>query len=366
MLLNIQTLRFIAAFAVVLFHTAPHYYEVGGGTNGNLFSFFEKFGYAGVDVFFVISGFIIWVSTKQYHGIMGMIDFAYRRATRIYLGYWPFYLIMAALLYLESPTQFKEINWIGSFFLTLPLSEQLLLKISWTLRYELYFYLCFLLLIAFPRKKIIFVLGFAFAIIICLQLWAIFIGRIYQEINFPSASSIYTFYFSPYCLEFITGCFIGYFFENRRINRLIFCFFGALLFGWSAIWYQDNWISGMLAQGYYMPQRVFLFGTASALLLSGLVEMEKRGKILMPKFGSVLGGASYSIYLSHTIILVAIYYLGLRTAIKEHAGEKMIWMVLIVALILMYSVGHYLLIEKPLMAFARNAWIRLRIRREDQ
>ena len=50
MLINIQFLRAMAALMVVMYHTAGHYFAVGGSISGNIFSFVHLFGYAGVDI----------------------------------------------------------------------------------------------------------------------------------------------------------------------------------------------------------------------------------------------------------------------------------------------------------------------------
>jgi peptidoglycan/LPS O-acetylase OafA/YrhL len=59
MIINIQFLRAIAALLVVFYHTAAHFFVVGGETSGNIFSLLSTIGYIGVDIFFVISGYIM-------------------------------------------------------------------------------------------------------------------------------------------------------------------------------------------------------------------------------------------------------------------------------------------------------------------
>ncbi|NQZ78739.1 MAG: acyltransferase family protein [Ekhidna sp.] len=96
MILNIQLLRALAALAVVLYHIAP-YYLPPAGDGGWLLVFFRQFGYAGVDVFFVISGYVIWLTSRK-DNAPGAGHFLFKRLARIYLGYWPYLLITAGIM----------------------------------------------------------------------------------------------------------------------------------------------------------------------------------------------------------------------------------------------------------------------------
>ncbi len=353
-IVNIQLLRAFAALAVVLFHTSAHFFAIGGKDSGNIFSFFKQFGYAGVDVFFVISGYIIWVSTRKVTGVSGVMSYVYNRATRIYLGYWPYFFILLGLAYYFAPNFLEGIDFSGSFFLTQPYLNQLLLKVSWTLRYELYFYLCFAVLLLLPRKLVLPSLIFAFLLIVCIQLYGFFVLEIYQPDNFHKATPMYAFYLSPFCLEFLLGCFVGVYFENKRVKNLLpIILIGAVSFV-AALYYQENFIKGNLTWGYYINQRVMLFGLVAISMLISLIEFEKREKVFLPKLSLLLGGASYSLYLSHTIILYFMYHFGLRDYLQSLGGYQVGIMLLVVLLIVAYSVVHYLWIEQPLMKMSRK------------
>lgn len=358
-IVNVQFLRAFAAFAVVLFHTSDHFFAIGGSSSGNVFSFFKLFGYAGVDVFFVISGYIIWVSTRKIDGLKGVLGYAYNRATRIYLGYWPYFIILVLLGYFFAPKLIENIDFIGSFFLTQSNLNILLLKVSWTLKYELYFYLCFAILLFFPKKYLIVILTSIFTLIIGVQLWGVLEKDIYKPDNFVYASRIYTFYMSPYCLEFLLGCFAGYFFEKNRIKSLVPVLLIGLSFFIMGLYYQENLTSGKLYWGYFMNERVIFFGIASVSMLLGLVELEKRNIVLFPKISLLLGGASYSLYLSHTIILYCLYHFGIRDLIKSMGSYQVVLMLLVVFIIVGYSILHYILIEKPLMSQSKKLRKRL-------
>jgi peptidoglycan/LPS O-acetylase OafA/YrhL len=356
--INIQFLRAIAAFIVVLYHTADHYFAVVDFSTTNIFSIVKNFGYVGVDLFFVTSGYVIWVSTRNVSSFFGIMSFAYGRLARIYFGYWPYFFILLIITYLFSKEILNTVDIVGSFFLTQKALNKILITVSWTLSYELYFYLCFSFLLFLPRRKIIYVLYFLSIVIVTVQLWGIFILGVYLKNNFPTTHVIFTFYLSPFCLEFIAGCSIAFYFENKQVNNLMAVFVAAFVFFALAMFYQTS-IDGFLDQGYYYPQRVILLGSMSVFIVVGLIELERRGVILFPNFSKLIGEASYSMYLSHTIVLYVLYVIGIRTAIKEFGKYQGFLMILVILLIVGYSVLHYRIVETPLMSLARRfkIWI---------
>ncbi len=354
-IVNVQFLRAIAALSVVIYHTSAHYFAVGGETSGNIFSYMSQIGYAGVDIFFVISGYIMWITTKRVNGIRGVLNFIYARLTRIYLGYWPFFFFLLLIYYHYSPSSLDKFDLIGSFFLTVSSTSKLLLEVAWTLQYELYFYLSFSLLLLFSREKFFKILLFILIVIVAIQFYGISYLDIYAKNNIDGASSFYLFWFSPFNIEFLLGCFVGYYFEHWRIKNLFFVFFVIFTFLILAIFYQNNYIIGTLADGYYIPQRVIFFGTISMLLLAVLVELNNRNIVILPKFSLLVGGASYSLYLSHNIILLLLSGIGLMSTIKDFGAFQGLLMTFVVLIILLLSILHYKFVEIPLMNFAKKS-----------
>ena len=78
MLLNIQFLRFVAAMLVVLYHTAAQVPHSQSAVYG-LFALGQAIGFAGVDIFFVISGFIMAFTTLDQGGRLASLGFTRRR-----------------------------------------------------------------------------------------------------------------------------------------------------------------------------------------------------------------------------------------------------------------------------------------------
>jgi len=139
---NIQALRFYAAFAVVLYHSRKIFTELG--CQGDGFLYWAQFGNAGVDVFFVISGYVMWHTTcGSARTVAASAEFLRRRLFRIYLGYWPFYFLAAAVILVLAERNLDNIYWVKSFLLFNPTIRHQVLGVAWTLSYELYFYIMF-------------------------------------------------------------------------------------------------------------------------------------------------------------------------------------------------------------------------------
>ncbi|MEZ5726965.1 MAG: acyltransferase [Burkholderiaceae bacterium] len=143
---SIQVLRGIAALLVVFCHQI----YVGHDhlpPNGWLYWLFESatpIGAFGVDLFFVISGFVMLFSVEKLHGASSAGQFLVGRALRIL----PIYYLVAGTLFLrglQAGTDFGAVGFVNSFLL-LPLTDQdaynwPVLIVGWTLVFEFIFYL---------------------------------------------------------------------------------------------------------------------------------------------------------------------------------------------------------------------------------
>ncbi len=148
-LLGIQAGRGVAALLVALFHgermlSLPQY--VGSAPLGDFFSF----GHAGVDFFFVLSGFIIYFVHHADLGVPRRLrPYLWRRITRIYPIYWFVTFVLLALR-LVSPGGDHELSlgYVLQSLLLVPQEPDPLLGVAWTLEHEMLFYLVFAAAIA--------------------------------------------------------------------------------------------------------------------------------------------------------------------------------------------------------------------------
>lgn len=152
---SIQALRFVAALAVIAFHLT---YLLRDTPFIEAIRPIARSGYAGVDVFFVISGFIIFTVSTKIDWSQGArpaaFDFAFRRAARVYPLYWFCFLISTALIIAGAPhvigSEWTLDNWTANAFLFSTFNKQV--PVAWTLAYEIYFYSCFSVALLFgPR-----------------------------------------------------------------------------------------------------------------------------------------------------------------------------------------------------------------------
>lgn len=98
---TVQMLRGFAASAVVLFHLLP--FEQKYLTGATIMPDALVVGQAGVDIFFVISGFIVTTVSIDHAGRpLNSLDFLMRRFWRIYPTYWVYYAVLVAV-YLAAP-----------------------------------------------------------------------------------------------------------------------------------------------------------------------------------------------------------------------------------------------------------------------
>lgn len=387
MLYNIQFLRFIAAMLVVLYHSASRI-PANDSIFQTVFSTGESLGFAGVDIFFVISGFIMAFTSSNHSGPGDSIDFARRRLARIFSGYWPFFVLAVVIFGYFRAEHFADSDLLKSFFLWPQSLNHILLEITWTLTYELYFYLLFSLLILFtnPRNRYGFI-WFAFALLLCFNLYRHFVADSFSPENIYYLTFWSQFLTSPFLLEFFGGALVAWWVAKRPSGPALSWFLaGAVLF-LAGGWINESVYSGLIEQGFHVVPRVFVYGVPACMLLAGLVRLENTGlgnnanlpaegpeseagereTGMRPRFGmraparfsAITGGASYAIYLSHVLILTVVWNTGFNQLIESWTDSMIIAAYILLMLsILGYSVLHYSFLEKPLHQLFKR-WIGL-------
>jgi len=355
MLVNVQLLRFIAAMLVVIYHASRSIPE-SSVIADSLFGLVETLGFAGVDIFFVISGFIMVETTRGRSGPDQGQQFMRRRIARIYSGYWPFFFAAWLLFAFTRPEHLAESNLWKSFLLWPQPLNQVLLELTWTLSFEMYFYLVFALLVSLapPRARTGVLLLLAFVLLV-------FVGHKHIVISGYSPEQINTYPFhqrfltSPFLLEFLSGALLARWLENYQPRHPLACLLaGAVLFCAGGAINQLVY-SGLIEQGYNVFPRVMVFGIPSLLIMAGLVALEKEGHAAHRWFSIQAGGASYAIYLSHVLVLGLVWHLGIGAwlgGLGPVAG--LVGYLSLVVLIFLFSLLYYLSVEKRLHALFRR------------
>jgi peptidoglycan/LPS O-acetylase OafA/YrhL len=295
---SLEMLRGVAAILVVLYHTRTIL-----GTRGNPVPFAHIFGagYRGVDLFFVLSGFII--AHVHIHDIgrpARLRDYAFNRVARIY----PAIIIMtilAALLYtlgFGSPSGASKLSVSGftASLLLLPQAGDPLVNVSWSLKYEIFFYVAFATLILNVRLGLVLLLAWQIAVLtvgVCLP---------------PQALGLAGFYLRSLCLDFGIGLVCAWL-AGRRVIVLMA---QASHAPWVLL---AAGIAGF-AIGMAVDPVTALAGIpcglgAGAIILA-LTVLEQAGRIRVADVLVRLGGASYGIYLVHFSVITVLVTVLLR------------------------------------------------------
>jgi peptidoglycan/LPS O-acetylase OafA/YrhL len=288
-LLTLQVVRGVAANLVVL----SHLWSVASKYTGGGLPAFTFYGIAGVDVFFVLSGFVMAAIAGD---SVGPAQFLWRRAVRIYPTYW---LVSAIVLCvsLVSPTMVNSSitapisTWRS--FLLVPQETPPLLAVGWTLVHEAYFYLVFAVLL-FLRAPI---LG-------GLAVWAACLLVLVLVLPVGAAPVLHVIT-SPLTAEFMMGAIVGVLYRQG----IAFGGRSFLAAGLSALACNILWTAPALSLTTSPSLdlwRVLVFGAPAVAIFVGLSAWELRSSPKPPALLVALGDYSYATYLLHVLVLSAL------------------------------------------------------------
>ena len=346
MIRNIQYLRGIAAIAVVFFHM--RLYE-GKSTSGmGILPNGFACGDAGVDLFFVISGFImVYIQPGRISSPSQLIRFLAHRFTRIYPPYW---FISTGLLFIWmiKPTLFNSfyhnnVDIVKSFFL-LPQDYTPLLGVGWTLIHEVYFYLIVSIALLFGfRGRVLFGI-----------LWFFLVFGIFGLFGHSrfNGNCFLQLIFSPFSMTFLLGYFLGLLYPYiRRIKSLTLAFILGL------------GVVGLIIGSLYIPSvgvypnnnhlfRFAAYGVPCFFIVASCIGLERddsRSNVIL----KVLGDASYATYLVH-LPIIALFY-----AVIKHYQIRDAFILSITAMLCFVTcLGASILfnrrIENPTLRFTRR------------
>jgi peptidoglycan/LPS O-acetylase OafA/YrhL len=301
---------------------------------------------SGVDLFFVISGFIMFYTTVgQFAQPNASYLFIRRRAIRIVPLYWLCTAVVVLLLgffpHLFQNSVFEWDTAIPSFFFLLSKNSAgvvgTVLQTGWTLCFEFYFYVVFAILLRWPRK---FFLPTSAAVFVC----GISVGQLRGDI--PIWASVAT---DPLLIEFFAGTLIALLFIRGLampgVIAACLIVLGIAIIGMTAVWGTNAGTDGI---------RVLWWGLPSAAILIGAISLERLA-IRVPRLLVALGNSSYSLYLTHPFVLPVFGKLGLVWHVSEKVPAVIFAMLAFVTSLL---AGHavYCLVEVPLTRYFTTVW----------
>ena len=336
---SLQVLRGLACLLVMFFHAGESCRIYADKVF--LLNFFRSAN-AGVDLFFVLSGFIImYSSADQSPSFKTAGRFWWNRLIRIYPIYWicisVFLLAQVSLPhYFTTPFPRTAAN-LTETFLLLP-GHTSLNGVSWTLPYELLFYALFSIALLIRARKIrLLVTGVLLAGSIA--------GLVFPQTWLWYVSSLLLY---PMNFEFLLGVLAARSFRLLPLR--------------SARWLLlTGLIAFIVAASLYDPHQLIwnapldsttFYSIPAFLIIISLAAIEYRSRITYPKILSKIGDASYSLYLIHVPVIAAFVRLLPVSRWPEPAVNLVVTLFLII--LTMAVIAFYQLVERPMLDWLKR------------
>jgi exopolysaccharide production protein ExoZ len=327
-IIGVQYLRGVAAMLVVIHH---------------LYFSDTQLGPFGVQIFFVISGFVMWYTTTESYA--SALDFWRRRLVRIVPLYWIFLSILLAIA-LSTPQYLKttaiSLSAVIQSFLFIPhyhtVQRDLIAPIlipGWSLNYEMFFYALFG--VTLLSKSIA-----LRATIVALLLWSfVLIGGLFNPKEAIAAT-----YTSPALLLFVDGIALAIAYTASNVRTVIL---GLVLICVDAVTRSAHASANFgLSEGLGSLLPVAIVG--ATLALEGLLSRAPSALLHM------IGNASYSIYLSHLFFLriAELQWRHIQEVVTSGAVH-MSWLALTFVFAVSGGIVVHYFVERPILrAFQRN------------
>lgn len=350
--LNLDIIRFVAAYMIVIFHTFYGWQANWGfpkfmtDNNGNLYywaKFVENaihnFSF-GVDIFFLLSGFLITyllLAEKQKTNAISVKKFYMRRLLRI----WPLYYLTLGIAPLLAyffnepmPQNFlPHLFFVGNFEAIANGFSSAATNHLWSICIEEHFYFVCPLLFAFiPEKRL------------PLTLWSIiFISFCYRGIIVGTEGYWMNMYLNTISRMDVLaiGCLAGYYFYHGQLKFQqskwllgILAVFFVLLFSNEVYVYWDNFFLATTKKYVYVLIAGIIIGN---LLFNSAIKIMPEKKGIWHYFGKV----SYGIYMFNPIavaVFVKLFHLkGWRDGITFFVGIHVLLIILVVVSFELYE-----------------------------
>jgi len=301
---TLQLLRFIAAMLVLLFHLMM-----------------VSSGYKGVDIFFAISGFVMYY-TLFVRRRPDAIHFIVNRITKIFFLYWVALLFMI----LVQPMKYADLNLKNVILFPGHLS---IIGVSWSLSFELYFYFvvgsCAYLL-RWKYSRLLFILLLAITTIVTAV----------NQYTDALLGTVINYAIGPNFWEFLMGILSAYLTVkyHKRLSpgfSLIIASISLMLFLIISITYTD-------------PLMFVVYGLLSFITILFLTAFEQRRKVSekLSAILQIMGDASYGIYLFGPIITIII------------GPKDLLFNILIIIATVLFSILFNQIIENKFLMLVRK------------
>lgn len=351
-IVSLQILRFVAAMMVVFAHSAFLAEAVTGHAGVLAPGYAAQVGTAGVDIFFVISGFVIALTGPFARPQPSGAKFFWRRWSRVAPMFYLVTLFSLPIIMADSPlkslgagTRFGADKTIATLFFWPGAGRPVepYLVPGWTLCFEMAFYSAMALILTGGKVRRNAIVG---GMVIC----ALVIMRATTDWFAPH------FLANPMMLEFAVGVGLAALWPRlRAVNAAIGILFvtaGASMFAADVVF-----VAGIIANAEFVLRdelglaRVLEFGLPAALIVTGALICNRMQMGRVARTLARMGDASYSIYLVQAPVLLLLC-LALMSSTDRPAPASIIVLGLASAAI-SGVIGHHLL-ERPLLRRLRS------------
>ena len=337
---SLQALRGVAALLVMLYHTGTLYaVHTGQVLWQNAF----RAGFAGVDVFFVLSGVVICCAHAEDIGRpQRALCFVVRRSFRLLPVYW----LVVAMKVLKDGVSVPLATLLSAFLLV-PVARPYI-TVAWTLSYELLFYALFLACILLPWKRVAALPLVALVVLPLLPLEG--------PADNPALQQAARFLFNGHWLEFAFGVLVygllrRFGAPSAAVSAML-AVAGVLAFGTAAA-VGTRMSQSLIGQfglsahevaelqgNVVLEQAVYCFGLPAAVAILGLIGLERHGRLRLPWQAELMwtGDISYSLYLTHGFVINSL--LGVGSIRDWIVRQPLVLVVVWAAALLLASILH--------------------------
>ncbi|EDN2146208.1 acyltransferase [Salmonella enterica] len=362
-LYGIESLRGIAALAVAIGHNRGLFGQV------DQWSFMDRItanAIFGVELFFIISGFIISYSTKNITNtsLNNTLSFLIKRFFRIY----PVYaIILSVYIFLFYHNVYTGASWSGVFslnniiksFLLIPLDGSIqppyygwgTLIVSWSLGYEIYFYFIFAISMSISIKhRVLITSCFLIAVSTILSFYfnhSVVIDAQSFNVSKTGLFSHIGFIGNPIVYDFILGMIISEalpLLRHKRMNNVIINSLCVFILGMMFVF----WLNGV-SEGHGLTRSAYI----AFLIVISVIILESNKVISFNKSLVALGSISYSLYLVHVPVIQFIEFYGSSIGVStEHRSLAIYISSITISITLSYLI--YNVIEKPFIKIGHS------------
>nr|WP_116348834.1 acyltransferase [Cupriavidus taiwanensis] len=339
---SLQMLRGIAAMWVVAYHMQEHFDPLATALPFSASDLLRK-GYIGVDLFFVISGFVIAWTALYKPGLHDTpTQFLLKRLIRVAPPYWVatlYFAMLRDLRTVELDPLLRSIFFIPIEAGDAPFYGYPTLLIGWSLNYEIYFYLSFSILLYLGRRLSFQIAYFTLTLVI---LPIVFSGTVSidpQHLYKGISNTYILLATNPIILEFVFGMILARLYgilpETLSRSHAWLALLASIAFFTAAFF-------------LYEPRMSIIFrGLPCASLVAGFMVAERYKLISIPRHLSYLGEISYSVYLTHPFVLV--YSKSIYTTIPGQNYVQVTQYLVTLAVVLCLAQFFYKYVEHPIL-----------------